>query len=166
MENNCDTKTGKIYKICDFEDTKRYIGSTCEKYLSNRLAGHRKEYKRWKAGKVPKVTSYCLFDEFGVENCKIILLESFEYTTREELKKKEAEYITTVECVNKNIPARTKEDWNREHPDYNKNYYINNKERLLVTTECKCGGKYSIATKNLHTKSKRHIRYLESQKRV
>ena len=33
---------GKIYKIVSDCTDKIYIGSTCEKYLSNRLAGHRK----------------------------------------------------------------------------------------------------------------------------
>jgi len=167
MENKInETKTGKIYKICDFEDTKRYIGSTCEKYLSNRLAGHRKGYKRWKSGKAPNVRSYTLMEEFGVENCKIVLLEEFEFVTREELKIKEEQYISSLECVNKNRPNKTLADWRLEHPDYNKNYYTDNKDRLLKTTECKCGGKYSLSSKNLHNKSKRHNRYLDTLKKV
>jgi hypothetical protein len=41
----------KIYKIeplCDYEEEGDiYIGSTTKKYLCERMAEHRKDYKRW-----------------------------------------------------------------------------------------------------------------------
>lgn len=160
MSESQEIKKGKIYKICDANDTKRYIGSTCEKYLSNRFGGHRKSYKRWKAGQVPRVRSYDLFEEFGIENCKIVLIEEFDYVSRDHLKAREAEYITKTDCVNKNIPNRTKVDWITEHPDYYKNYYEQNKEKYLKTETCECGGSFSFMTKNKHCKSKHHQRYL------
>ena len=46
--------SSKIYKIepiCEFEEGEIYIGSTCEKHLSNRMSGHRCTYNRWVNGK-------------------------------------------------------------------------------------------------------------------
>ena len=42
---------GKIYKITSSHTDLCYIGSTCEKYLSSRLGGHKKSMKCWKNGK-------------------------------------------------------------------------------------------------------------------
>ena len=53
---------GKIYKIYSHIDSNIcYIGSTCSKFLCQRMTQHRKAYERWKIGKVPKTTSYDLF---------------------------------------------------------------------------------------------------------
>ena len=58
-------QNGKIYKIVDVEYNKCYIGSTCEE-LSQRMARHRAIYKRKRAS---YVSSFDLFDEFGLDNC-------------------------------------------------------------------------------------------------
>ena len=53
---------GKIYKIvCNITD-ECYIGSTIEPTLARRLAGHVDGYKRWKAGKGKKTTSFDIID--------------------------------------------------------------------------------------------------------
>lgn len=159
-----EKQTAKIYKICDNNDTKRYIGSTTEKYLSNRMGGHRKAYHRWKAGKVPKVRSYEIFEEFGLDNCHIVLLEELDFVSRDQLRAREAHYIQTLECVNKNLPSRTKQQWNEEHPNYYRDYYEQNKERLCATKSCECGGEYSIVTKAQHFRTKMHKYFIETGK--
>ncbi len=40
-----DYKLAKIYKLVSGKTNQIYIGSTCEKHLSNRLAGHKSHYK-------------------------------------------------------------------------------------------------------------------------
>ena len=65
---------GKIYKIVDVGYNKCYVGSTTEK-LSMRMVRHRSDYKRYKNGKINKITSFDLFDTYGIENCKIELVE-------------------------------------------------------------------------------------------
>ncbi len=153
---------GKIYKICDLNDTVRYIGSTCEKYLSNRFGGHKKAYKRWKAGKENRVRSYDIFEKYGIENCQIVLIEEFDFISREHLKAKEAEFIKTVDCVNKNMPTRTKAQWIKEHPNYQREYYEKHKEQNLISQNCPCGGVFCVFTKKQHNKSIRHQKYEKS----
>ena len=76
MENNKYEK-GKIYLVTDVAYTKCYYGSTCEE-LSKRFWRHKGVYKTFLDGKCSYKHSICqLFDEFGVENCKIELVELF-----------------------------------------------------------------------------------------
>ena len=50
MEKNKYEK-GKVYKITDIAYNKCYIGSTCDKLLSQRLARHKEQFKRYGQGK-------------------------------------------------------------------------------------------------------------------
>ena len=128
-----DYKNGKIYKITDIAYTKMYIGSTTQP-LSKRFSKHKSDYKLWKNGKCNKVTSYDLFDEFGVENCKIELIENYECNCKDELLKKEGEYIKNNDCINKVIIGRTKKEWCIDNKDKikekNKKYSELNKEKI------------------------------------
>ena len=125
MDNKYNSS--KIYKIepvCDYAEGDIYIGSTIKKYLCERMAEHRKDYKRWKNDiDTKKCMSFILFERYGVENCKIILLEHVNVLTKDELKSKEGSYIRTLNCVNKYIPDRTTKEWYKE-------YYIVNKEYI------------------------------------
>ena len=70
-----DYQKGKIYKIESDIGPKIYIGSTTKDRLSQRMASHRGDYCKWKSNnsKYSKITSFELFEEYGVANCKIIL---------------------------------------------------------------------------------------------
>ena len=67
---------GKIYKVVDIGYNKMYIGSTTES-LSKRMERHRDKYKDYLKGKTDNTRVYWLFDEFGVQNCKIELIENY-----------------------------------------------------------------------------------------
>ena len=54
---------------------------------------HRSNYKSWKKGEYGLIKSFELFDEYGLENCQIILLESCPCNSKDELNAKEAHYI-------------------------------------------------------------------------
>jgi hypothetical protein len=116
---------GKIYKIepINGEEGEIYIGSTTKKLLSQRMSKHRSEYNGWLNSKNTKTTSFDLFDKYGINNCKIILLELVNAKSKDELISREAFYIRSLECVNKVIPDRTTEE-------YKKTYYENNKENI------------------------------------
>ena len=91
-------ENGKIYKIepiCDHDEQDIYIGSTTKKYLSDRMCEHRADYKRYSKTR-KKTTSFILFDKYGVENCKIILLENYACTSKNELVAQEAEHIKNM----------------------------------------------------------------------
>ena len=71
-------QNGKLYKIESHQGDKIYIGSTTKEYLSQRFVAHRDDYKQYKKGKtIGKMTSFNLFDEYGLDNCFITLIESF-----------------------------------------------------------------------------------------
>ena len=114
---------GKIYKIESHIGDKVYIGSTTKEYLSQRMVKHRDDYKRWNQGKIRLTTSFLLFDEYGIENCSIVLLESCPCESKDELHARESHYIRTIKCVNKFIPDRTIKE-------YNEYYYEANKDKI------------------------------------
>ena len=69
-------QNGKIYKIEDTGGNMCYIGSTTKDYLSKRMVQHRACYNLWK--KDPTATRYSvfsIFEEYGIDNCRIVLVE-------------------------------------------------------------------------------------------
>ena len=114
----------KVYKIWSPQGDKIYVGSTTKQYLSQRMTAHRKDYNYWKSGKGHFITSYLIFDEYGLDNCFIELLETKSCTSKDELKQLEGGYIRDLECVNKRVE-------NRNHQESVKNYRENNREKCL-----------------------------------
>ena len=109
-------QNGKIYKIVDVGYNKCYIGSTCEE-LSQRMARHRHSYNTYLKLNKNLERSHLLFDEFGIENCQIILVEAYPCNSREEFVRKEGEHIKTTECVNKYIAGRTVAEYESENKE-------------------------------------------------
>ena len=113
---------GKIYQIVDVGFSKCYIGSTTET-LCQRMARHREHYRAHLKGCNRKhERSMMLFDEFGIDNCKILLIKDFPCTSKRELEREEGkEIVNNIDkCVNRIIVGRTPEE-----------YYKDNQERLL-----------------------------------
>jgi hypothetical protein len=132
-----DYSRGKIYKIepINGEDGDIYIGSTTKERLSQRMTAHRKDYKYWKSGgKGDKITSYELFDKYGIENCNIYLLELVNATTLDEIKAREGFYIKSLKCVNKYVAGRTYKEYREDNKEIikemKKEYRINNIEKI------------------------------------
>lgn len=123
--------TSKIYKIVDINYTKTYYGSTAQK-LSQRMAVHRSFYKKNRLS--TSVNS--IFDEFGVDNCKIELVEEVNCSNKDQLLRIEGKYIKENECVNKNVAGQTQKEYAENNKDkikaYKKEYIENNKESLLI----------------------------------
>jgi len=87
---------GKIYKIVCKVTNKIYVGGTCEKYLSDRLKGHRLAYKYKKD--VPNY--YCsVFEVLKNNDYYIELIENYPCTCKDELSRRERHYIETLENV-------------------------------------------------------------------
>ena len=112
-------ENGKIYKIVDVGYNKCYIGSTTEP-LSKRMERHKGKYKSYLKGMTEHTRSFHIFDEFGVDNCKIELLEVYPTNSKEELLKREGHHIKNNQCVNKQVAGRS-----------HKEYYLDNKEDCL-----------------------------------
>ena len=138
---------GRVYTIRSPNTDEVYIGSTFNP-LYKRLGQHKKDYKRYKAGKFATITSFKILE---AGNAYIELLQQYENLTKEQLNKYEGEYIRkTDNCVNNRIAGRTKKESyednkeqilkkrkeycenNKEHiRDKKKEYYEDNKEQIL-----------------------------------
>jgi len=83
-----------------------FYSSTCQP-LFKRLSQYKKTYFK-------KNNSYkWLFDKYGIDNIKIVLIEGFICNNKEELQAKEAKFIRENDCINKMITSKnqeTKED--------------------------------------------------------
>ena len=133
MENQTKTykyERGKIYKVVDIGYNECYIGSTTQT-LSDRMCGHRADYKKWKAGKVNMCSSYLLFEKYGVENCKIELIEIFSCSCRDELNKREGYWIQQETCINKCIAGRSKKEGRKAWYERNKEI-VSQKNKLYA----------------------------------
>ena len=165
-----DYQQGKIYKIYNKNNPERcYIGSTTQ-CLCERWRSHKETFKNNRK----YTTAHRLFQDYGLENCIIELIESFPCTTKEELNGREGHWIRTLGsgCVNKMIMGRTRQQYRidtKEHKrevdrvyreknkDKRKNYYRLWKERLEKSNEI-----YECSSCNYKTKRKdtfnRHLR--------
>ena len=162
---------GKIYAIRHPRTELYYIGSTCQNYLSARLAQHKA---------IQKGSSKKLFD-LGINECYIELLELFPCNTRLELEKREGELIRQFKnnLVNRSIPQRSKKECNAEYRLNNKNkikeaailYRTINKDKIIEykaimkedrykKVNCQCGKTYSKNHKARHEQSIRHLKTL------
>ena len=177
---------GKIYKIVDKNFNKCYIGSTCEE-LSQRMARHRQHYRYYLNNPKRSMTSLYLFDEVGIDNCEIYLIENFPCCNKEELRRREGFHIQNNVCVNKCIAGRTPKEYKEYYNPLNqdkikegfKQWYENNKEHwkekvkvyrernkdkikenAKETIVCCCGAvitKYKI---NRHKQTKKHQNFI------
>ncbi len=122
---------GFIYKITCNSTNEVYFGSTIQKYLCSRIIGHKTKYKAWKEGKHHFLTSFQIIDR---GNYSYSLIETVECENRRQLEQRERIYIENNECINKNVPTRTKKEWselNKDNlKDYRKMYYESNREKI------------------------------------
>ena len=117
MENQNKYHNSKIYQITDIGYNKCYIGSTCEE-LSMRMARHRAHFKQFlRDGNHKHIRSYDLFNEYGIENCKIELIEYYKCHTLQELRRKEGQHIKKTDCVNKIVAGRTYKEYYEDNKD-------------------------------------------------
>ena len=129
------SKSGYCYKMWSKVNPKLvYYGSTAEKYVSNRMTGHRRDYKNWKNGKLKSPPLSCLILDSG--DWDYMTLEKVSFDDKFELLNRERWYIENNECVNKYIPTRTPKEYfkikeNQEMKrEYHKKYCEKNKEMI------------------------------------
>jgi hypothetical protein len=140
-------QNGKIYKIVDNGNQLCYYGSTIRS-LESRMAEHRAAYLAYKHRSARKPNTVVLiFDEYGIENTKIELVEVYPCASRTELLRREGEYIKNNTCVNRVVAGRThteylsdfrahlalkKKEWAERNKEevvaYKKQYYQTNKD--------------------------------------
>ena len=152
-------QNGKIYRIVDVGYNKCYIGSTCEE-LSQRMTRHRHQYNSHMKGLHGRTCSFELFDEYGIENCKIELIEYYPCNDKHELRRREGHYIEKTECVNKHMAGRTPQEYRDGRKDIkritDKEYRERHKEELKQYREER-QEHYKELKKNWNTKNKEHV---------
>lgn len=154
-------QNGQIYKIVDLGYSKCYIGSTCEK-LYKRFSRHKESYNAYKTGKHRLTSSFILFEESGVENCKIEWIEDYPCNSKKELEAREGYYQQITDCLNKKLAGRTDAQWREENKDVlrekSRIYREEHREELLTKKQYRDEHKHEINEK------RREQRKLEPEK--
>lgn len=140
-----DYSKAKIYRIYSPSnpDAGEYIGASVQS-LSSRMCKHRDHYQRYLAGTFHKLSS---FDILKYDDARIELVEECPCENKEQLSKKEGEYIRGgSNIVNMVIPGRTKQEhyydfqvknllksskYYESHKTERREYYLKNREEIL-----------------------------------
>ncbi len=119
---------GYIYMIESKLLNLSYVGST--RYIHKRLQQHKTAYNSYSVNK--KGNYYSVFDVINAPDVEIIEIEKIVYQNVKELKSREAFYIRTIRCVNKNISGRNMKQYYQDKKENYKRYYERNKARLIT----------------------------------
>jgi uncharacterized protein YlzI (FlbEa/FlbD family) len=166
--SNIDYQKAKIYKIYNpnVNNSKIYIGCTT-RLLNERMKGHITAYKSQTLKK--RCNSYKLFQEYGINNCVIELIEDFPCDNKIELYQKETYYMNKIkqdgyELVNKVVSYRTELEKKMIKKLSVKLYKQVHYERLKLLHKrklmCECGTGYTYSHYARHCTSGNHINYL------
>eukprot|EP01050_Picozoa_sp_SAG11_P033001 SAG11_NODE_10994_length_790_cov_20.005789_1_plen_184_part_00 len=157
---------GKVYKIVCNVTGLIYVGSTTNQFLSRRLLQHLNNYKRYLNGKRRYITSFKILENNDYD---IILLELVNCENKDELHKRERHYIETLDCVNQQIPYRTKAEYKAYHKQYRIDHVEQRKaydQEYRKTNKDKLREKHRIKHQNNRTnrieQMRRHYLYVNS----
>ena len=126
-----DFQNGKIYIIRNSVNDQIYIGSTCQS-LSQRMVHHRRDTNTQRC---QEFNLYKAMKELHKNTFYIALLEHYPCNTRDDLNKKDGEYIRKYHNqLNRQIAGRTDKEYREDNKtkakEYHKEYQQNNKETL------------------------------------
>jgi len=146
---------GKIYMVITENSNDIYVGSTILT-LKRRLELHETEYRT--------SSKYCSSQDILEQgDYKIVLIKNFPCSSLNELEREEGKFQRDLVCVNKRVAGRTQKEWYEDNIDKRKEYYIKNREAIIIKKKekfnCECGGKYTKGVKARHFKSKKHQNY-------
>ena len=118
VESSRKYENGKIYCIRNYFNDEIYVGSTIQA-LSKRMEKHRSDAKRGVKG---KFKFYQTMNELGIENFYIELIEYHKCNSKEELFKKEGEWIRKMGTLNGQIQGRTPEQYRKDTVEQKQEY--------------------------------------------
>ena len=178
-----DYNNGKIYLIRNHCNDMVYVGSTTQS-LSKRFSRHKASMK------CKKYQLYEAFEELGIENFYIELLENYKCSCKDELHKREGEYIRKFDSykngLNMVIAGRPRRESSKEYYEKNKekvnekykvyyeankdtinhqrkHYYEVNKEKMKQKFSCECGSIITHRCKTRHFKTKKHLNFIKDK---
>ena len=185
-ESSRNYQNGKIYCIRNWLDDDIYVGSTTQA-LSKRMDRHRSH-----ARTDSKKSNYKLYQkmkEVGIEQFYIELIEKYECNSKEELFKKEGEWIRKMGTLNFQIAGRPIEECRKEYynrdperwREYHKKWNEDNREKEQLRQrkryetkkeeirkrrnekiQCVCGVIHNRGYKSIHLKSQKHQTYIKN----
>jgi hypothetical protein len=122
---------GRIYKIsCKTDPNLVYVGSTTQS-LGQRLKVHKCHCRKMNHN----AKLYQQINNNDWSNWKIELIEEVEFEDKNDLRKREGEYIRSIGTLNTLIAGRDMKEWcedNKESiQEYQKQWYEDNKESIL-----------------------------------
>jgi len=129
---------GRVYKIIVNCSNECYVGSTFQECRA-KWQDHKDQYTKWKKnGNVDKISSYELFDKYGLKNCKIILIREYEVVDRQHLEIYEQLWINKLKPINKCSSFRIKKLYMKQYHEKHKEqhnqkcreYYQEHREEL------------------------------------
>ena len=138
------------------------------------MARHRKDYKSFKRGQKGHTRSFDIFNEYGIDTCKIEWIEDYPCNTKKELEAREGFYIQNLECANRNVMGRTPKEYREQNIDsvkaYKQQWYENNRGIILdkakeepdVKEICVCGSTYWMKRKYIHEQRVKHCKYIQA----
>ena len=106
-------KNAKVYKILNHIDDDVYVGSTCQP-LSKRMAQHRQDAVR---SLYSKRIVYEKMTRMGFDHFYIELVEECPCDNKEQLRKKEGQYIRDIATLNNNVAGRSKSEYKHDNKD-------------------------------------------------
>lgn len=90
---------GRVYKIIVNCSNEIYIGSTKQECRA-RWQDHKDQYNTYKRNKRSKVSVYDLFEKYGIDNCKIILIREYDVVDKYHLHALEQLWINRLKPIN------------------------------------------------------------------
>ena len=110
------------------------------------------------------------FDKYGLENCKIVLIELVDATILDEIRARETYYIHSLQCVNRRPSIRDRNEYMEQYKIENhdrmkerdKLYRERVKDKRKEKYNCNCGSCIEIIEKARHERSIKHQSYIKS----
>jgi hypothetical protein len=151
-------QNGKIYKIVCNKTNLVYIGSTIQKYLSNRLKGHLYDFKTQRKNS----TSFKVLES---NDYYIELVELYSCNSKDELLVRERYYFDIFECVNKLKPKITIEEKKEQHFKACKKYRENNRDNINEKYK-ENNKKYYYLNKDIINKKRKELYKLKKEQLI
>ena len=112
--------------------------------------------------------TFDIFDEYGIDNCKVIWIDDYPCNNKKELEAREGYYIESTKCINKIIVGRTPERYRKESKQRKKEtakiYRENTTVKLKAKREEK-KGYYTEYNKSRKENNEEHISEYNKQHR-
>ena len=125
---------GKIYELVNTVDDEIYIGSTCLE-LCKRLSAHKSMARKSLTRRV-----YTELNIIGWENCRIMLIEAYPCTDKQELIAREQYVIDLLKpSLNTNASRGELPEWKKQHYLGEEAYLVNDALLSFVVSRRKDG---------------------------